>query len=97
MSEKERLKAAGAAMSPCGELAYIGGCGGDPAGKDEDTAERATCIVAAQAGGECAGQTGMGVRGWAGDSGRRCGRCAQWLGCRRGGLDMRCDAPCRAV
>jgi hypothetical protein len=48
ISEKERLNAAGAAISPCGELVYICACGGDPAGKDEDNDVRATCIVAAQ-------------------------------------------------
>ena len=48
MSEKDRLKPAGAAMSPWpwGELAYMAGCGGDPAGKESDV--RATCIMSAQ-------------------------------------------------
>lgn len=47
MSEKERLKP-GAAMSPWGELAYMGCGGGEPAGKELDSVVRATCIVAAQ-------------------------------------------------
>ena len=49
MSEKDRLKP-GAAMSPWpwGELAYMAACGGEPAGKEDETDERATCIMSAQ-------------------------------------------------
>ncbi len=44
-SEKERLKE-GAAMTPCDELAaYMCGCEEGPAGKDDASEERATCIL----------------------------------------------------
>ena len=50
MSEKDRLKP-GAAMRPCGELAYMGCCwGGEPAGKEAESEVRATCMVFAQSG-----------------------------------------------
>jgi hypothetical protein len=43
-SEKDRLKD-GAAMFPCGGLAYMADCGGEPAGNEEDSDGRATCIL----------------------------------------------------
>lgn len=44
MSEMERLKE-GAAMTPCGELAYMFGCEEEPEGKEAASDERATCIL----------------------------------------------------
>lgn len=49
-SEKERLND-GAAMTPCGEFAYMTGCDDEPEGKDEASDERATCMLRRRATG----------------------------------------------